>query len=549
MPVDATHPRYDAATPAWRRMRVACAGEEAVKAAGPEFLPQLDGQEPDEYRSYLKRATFYGATGRTRTALVGAIWRKQPRIEFPQPELLKKIGKGGRSFEDIAKEATTEDVEVGRLGILVDAPTAPNATPFVTIYYAEDIKNWREAEHPLTGEQVKVEVVLCEEVEDRDPLDSFKTITRERRRVLRLGAPTVPYDLAGRTASLADYLAQLGVSEEESGEPFYFQELWIKREGSSTEKATWVLDEVIIPRMLGGRLLREIPFDFVNATDLRATPQEGALDALSASNLSLWRNSADLEHGAHYTSLPTAIVSGVDMEDGDDPAANDLAPVNKTTVNLPRPSSGLRIGSVRAWILPPPGAKAYYLEFTGAGLGAIRELMAEKKKEMASLGARLLEEPTTKGVEATATVELRQRGERSVLGSISGTLSQALTRALVRVASWLNLSGKASCALNDDFDTVGLDPALLTSFVGSLQAGALSFQSFFFNLEKRGAYPPAWTMEKEAAAISAGPPEGLAIVGATATQDSSELSRERFEHDKEQAELARADSAQETETE
>ena len=52
MPVNSTHPDYDATLPAWLRARDVIAGEDAVKAAGERYLPRLDIQSNQEYAAY-----------------------------------------------------------------------------------------------------------------------------------------------------------------------------------------------------------------------------------------------------------------------------------------------------------------------------------------------------------------------------------------------------------------------------------------------------------------------------------------------------------------
>src|ERR1051326_8247295 len=44
MPVNSTHPDYDATLPDWLRARDVLAGEDAVKAGGEKYLPRLDSQ-------------------------------------------------------------------------------------------------------------------------------------------------------------------------------------------------------------------------------------------------------------------------------------------------------------------------------------------------------------------------------------------------------------------------------------------------------------------------------------------------------------------------
>jgi len=54
MPVNSTHPEYDAALPAWLRARDVIAGEDTVKAAAEKHLPRLDCQDDKEYPAYKR---------------------------------------------------------------------------------------------------------------------------------------------------------------------------------------------------------------------------------------------------------------------------------------------------------------------------------------------------------------------------------------------------------------------------------------------------------------------------------------------------------------
>jgi hypothetical protein len=56
MPVDTTHPDYDGTLPARERARHVLAGEDAVKAAGIRYLPRLDAQSDEDYKTYKDRA-------------------------------------------------------------------------------------------------------------------------------------------------------------------------------------------------------------------------------------------------------------------------------------------------------------------------------------------------------------------------------------------------------------------------------------------------------------------------------------------------------------
>jgi hypothetical protein len=55
MPVNTTHPDYDAALPDWLRARDVLAGEDAVKSAGEKYLPRLDSQRAESVGPLLKK--------------------------------------------------------------------------------------------------------------------------------------------------------------------------------------------------------------------------------------------------------------------------------------------------------------------------------------------------------------------------------------------------------------------------------------------------------------------------------------------------------------
>ena len=88
MPVDSTHPQYDAALPTWSRARDVLAGEDAVKTAGEKYLPRLDSQSDEEYVSYRKRAAFFNATARTLDEYLDLVFRRAPQMSMPNPEPL-----------------------------------------------------------------------------------------------------------------------------------------------------------------------------------------------------------------------------------------------------------------------------------------------------------------------------------------------------------------------------------------------------------------------------------------------------------------------------
>lgn len=463
MPANTTHQDYDKIIPEWQKIRTAIAGEEAIKEAGTKYLPMLTGQADWEYQAYKERAMFYGASDRTVKGLTGAIFRKPPEIRFPEEskKLLETIGRAKEPIEEVAKRVVENAVGVGRVGVLLDAPQIEGADPFLAIYEAESIINWFSVLGP-EGEE-PIEIVLTEKQYKRSEEDRFVTKSSNLFRVLRLGFPEPD--------------SGVSLSELEQG-AVYSQELWeeVTELEDGKETTSLFLLGTIVPRMRGGKVLRRIPFWVINSSGIGLKPEKSPMLDLVSVNISHYRNSADLEHGRHFTALPTAWVAGFD------------------------PSVSLTIGASRAWVTENTQARAGFLEFTGAGLGHLQEGMTAKEKLMAILGARMLEELPV-GAEAAETVRLRQSGEASTLAGIAMTCSSGLTMALRAFAEWMAIpSDEVSIALNRDFQTAGLPPNILQNLILSTQKGLTSWNTFFYNL-KRGELIPDHIEEKEELAL------------------------------------------------
>jgi hypothetical protein len=59
MPVNSTHPSYDASVESWQRIRDVLAGDAAIKRGGEKYVARLDSQTDQEYQAYVQRSFFY----------------------------------------------------------------------------------------------------------------------------------------------------------------------------------------------------------------------------------------------------------------------------------------------------------------------------------------------------------------------------------------------------------------------------------------------------------------------------------------------------------
>lgn len=453
MPVNSKHKDYKKREGQWTRCRDTVEGTDVIKARATRYLPLLSGQTASEYNAYRERAMFFGASARTVDGLAGAVFRKKYVLEYPESKrvLLDDITEESSSLDVLLRLVIREILTVGRTGILVDVTPASegDTRAYITQYTAENILNWRMQR--VNGKNVLVYVALAETYED-DGADQFERVDKDQIRILVL------------------------VNEEGIEGAIYKQAVYRKN-----QKEQWVLAEQVTP-VRNGKNLDFIPFKFINASNVEVTPLKPPLLDMVDVNLSHYRTSADLEHGAHFTALPTPVLSGFSTK------------------------SKYRIGSGTAWVSENAQAKAQFLEYTGQGLGALRDLRKDKESAMAVLGARMLEEQK-RVAEATETHKLRASGEHGPLVAMVGIVENAMEEALKWHAEWSSISDSQvktiELTMNKDFIGARLNAADLTALMKAKQAGELSQDTFLHNLKEGEILPDDTSIEDEKDAIEA----------------------------------------------
>ena len=203
MPVSTQHPDYSKYLPIWTQTRDAVRGSVAVKEKKYHYLPVPDndsvddrkGTETARYRQYIKRALFTNFTGRTKNALVGAAFRKEPVVNLPNDlEYLANDATGdGLSLTQLVKDELSNLLETGRSILLVDYPqTDENVTvedvqrlrlrASITPFTAEQVINWKSG--VINGKRMLTSVTIAEHYLATQ--DEFGHESKVQYRVLRL---------------------------------------------------------------------------------------------------------------------------------------------------------------------------------------------------------------------------------------------------------------------------------------------------------------------------------------------------------------------------
>ena len=423
MGIESKHPLYLETENKWTRVRDSFLGSDKVKSQGEVYLPKLSSQDKDQYTSYVMRAMYVNAIKNTVQGLVGAVMRIDPVIKAPDRilELTQDITGTGVSLNDFISNMLSEQLLMGRQGILIDR-TEDRA--YLSGYTTEQMTNWMDGV-----------IVLKETYVSHDINDVYDMTYEVQYRELMI---------------------------DEDGK--YLVRIWRENTG-------WNVWNEIYPTKVG-QALDVIPFVALSGNELNLNPTQPPLLSLVDTNLSMYRTSADLEHGRHFTALPTPYVTGID---GD---------------------SELKIGSGSAWILPDSSSKAGYLEFTGQGLQALEKAVEEKRGIMASLGASLLQTEKS-GVESAEAVRLRQNSETSVLVGAVLSVQEGIAKALSFMAEWEGVSGDIEVELNTDFSDTKISAQDLTALMGAWQSGGISHETFLHNMKKGEVLPNDVSVEDE----------------------------------------------------
>jgi hypothetical protein len=447
----------------WQQTRDAVKGSVAIKEKRARYLPVPDGETGSEgatnlryaneehkgtgtlrYRNYIKRAVYTNFTGRTKNALVGAVFRKDPTIVVPAglEYLIDDATGDGLSLNQLAKDELSNLLEVGRAGFLVDYPQADQGLSVEDVdlldlrasivpYTAEQIINWKLDAYG--GRKLLTLIVLEEDYPDDD--DEFGHEKKKQQRILRL-------------------------SDEGYSQQIYRDEM--------------PYTEQFFPTKADGSKWFEIPFVFCGSKNNDASIDDAPLADIAEVNLAHYRNSADYEESCFITGQPTLFITH-------SLSAEQFAEYNP---------NGIKLGSRAGHVLGETGAATLV---QAEANNIVREAMNSKLNEMVAIGARIV---TDRGQNETAEgARIRFASENSVLGDVVNNLSEALFTCILWVGEFMGFDGDTEFYLNTEFYDKSVDPQLIMSMVTLLDREIIGEADIFDRLKSAGLIEPGRTLD------------------------------------------------------
>ena len=453
MPVSTQNPDYSKYLPVWTQTRDAVRGSVAVKEKKHSYLPVPDNDSGDErkgtettrYRQYMKRALFTNFTGRTKNALVGAAFRKEPEIYLPEGlEYLKYDATGdGLSMNQLAKDELSNLMETGRSIFLVDYPQADenlsaeevarlDLRASIIPFTAEQVINWKS--DVVNGRKVLSSVVIAEYY--LEPLDEFDHSQETQYRVLRL-------------------------TEEGYSQQIYREDVPYTNE--------------IYPKMADGSNWMEIPLVFVGSKNNDSTIDDAPLSDIAEINMAHFRNSADYEESCFLVGQPSLFLT------------HSLSYEQFQQYN----PQGIKLGSRAGHVLGETGS-ANLLQADPNNL--VMEAMKAKENQMVAIGARIITDRADR--ETAEAARIRFASENSVLGDVVSNLSEALQKCVMWVGMFMGVdTNDIQFEINREFYDKNIDPQLIMSMVTLLDREIVSEQDIFDRLKSAGVVDPDRTLD------------------------------------------------------
>jgi hypothetical protein len=444
------HPDFSARQPDWITMFDTNEGQRHIKSKSTKYLQATSGMTAlsanpnvlsDEglnlYAAYLQRAFFPDLVKETVRALTGILDREPANIELPAAlEDMREISTPkGESLDDLLVQIHMNQLLYGRLGILADVD--PNSDlPLLIQYPAPQVLNWDDLTETMNNKQIDdgkrseairrlLMVVIDESRYERDTGDRFTWNLVSRYRALSLGDP-----------SQNIYSSQ------------------VERDGA--------LQGAIQPN-IRGKTLEQIPFVFVNTTDLATKPGEVPLINLANLALAIYRGEADHRSALFMSGQDTLVLIGVDLDsnDGENPS-KDAKPI---------------IGSGAYLALPDPEADA---KFIGPDSKALQEQRISLENDYTRAGEEGIKLMSSgAGAEAAETLRIRVAARTATLQTIAMTSATALESILRICAEWVGANpDEVKVEPNLDFIDESNDPGELMKFAVAKKAGTpLSWKS------------------------------------------------------------------------
>lgn len=234
-----------------------------------------------------------------------------------------------------------------------------------------------------------------------------------------------------------------------------------------------ILASSIVPAV-DGKPLTFIPFLIMDVSGDPEHCHHAPLLDICNLNLAHYRDSADHQTRLHMFALPTVVTKG-------------------WTNKEPFPLCGVADVGV--------GGNAMLLELSADN--PLSDEMKRKEEAISMLGSSMLS-GRGRYVSSAQTADIQQDGDNATLADIAVSMSEQVTKALRILSMWLSdqeITEDLSIQYNTIFEEPSLASNQLTELTSAVLSGLISYDTFYYQLNKYKFFAPGTDIETEKAAI------------------------------------------------
>lgn len=445
-------------------------GTSAMIEAGKRRAPQFPAESDDSYKCRIGGAVLFNAFKRTIGIITGKAFQHdiEPGDNIPDKiePYLENIDREGTHLDVFARKTFELGVRDGIRFVYVDMP--PNQgvrldeqralllRPYWVDVDPRNLIGWKTI--VVGGRRVLSQIRMRETRTRETPGDEFATETIVRVRVV----DAAPRDAFGSV--IPETFTSFRVYEEI--ENAKREKSWTLVEDGIMRPLTVIPLAAFIPR----------PCDFMQG--------EMVLRDLADLNVAHWRSDSDQRYILHKARVPLGVLAGFNPDD----VKNGL----------------VKLGPDNWLVATDPQAKAFFMEHSGAAIGAGAKDLEDLENRMRVLGLRFVVEKQLTATEAASD----DASSDSELAKIVRSLVDCLENALTFTAMWEGVAVDdgseihgGEVTINTDYGTQAISNEEAKFLLECVKAGTLSKATFLAEVKRRGLMADDFDVKAEVQAI------------------------------------------------
>lgn len=444
--------KIEAIAECWPMISALLGGTSAMRAAGKAYMPQWPNEDARFYKNRLSTATLFPAFSRTVEVLSGKPFSRpvswdEKKVPARIQQMFQDIDLQGTNLHSFLADICEEAVSYGICGILVEHPPAEGD---LTV-----------AEEKQRGLRPYFAKIAANSLLD---FDSTRINGRETFTMLRFVEMVSERDPANEFVEKK--IEQVRVLNPGQWRTY-------REKPNAAGVMEWQLHEE------GKTSLNKIAFVPVYGDKRGFMQSRPPLAQLAFLNVEHWQSKSDQQTILHVARVP--ILFGRNLGD---------APIT--------------VGAASAIVANDDGADLKYVEHTGKAIEAGRTDLRDLEDLMRQIGAELL--VVKPGRQTVAQTVSDNEAGTCALQRIVGDLNDAANLALQYAAEWIKEKDGGAVTIFRDFGAATLAEASASLLMDMNVANALSNETLFNEMQRRGLIDVELNWADEKARIAAQPP-------------------------------------------